>query len=143
MSIMRDGQLGSYGDGIGRNRTIVPSYMGSSDWKRSSQKHKAPPDFTEIRERPRGSNKPASVVRIPGLALAYTHVHTHTHILRNARVSYPFVSIKKRAHAHESAHTERDTAEIRNHDDCCMTIASLCSANNRVRLEFRSGCHYI
>lgn len=59
LSILRDWQLGSYGsDGIGRQRTLGPSYMGTSDWKRSSTRNKPPPDFSEIPHRPRGSNKP-------------------------------------------------------------------------------------
>ena len=59
LSILRDWQLGSYGsDGIGRQRTLGPSYMGSSNWKQSMKKHKPPPDFSEIPHRRRGMNKP-------------------------------------------------------------------------------------
>lgn len=64
LSLLRDWQLGSYGsDGIGRQRTLGPSYMGTSDWKKSTVTNKPPPDFSEIPHRPRGTNKPLHGVR--------------------------------------------------------------------------------
>ena len=43
--------------GIGRNRTVAPSYMGSSDWSKGSKKTCAPPDYTKILDQPWGSTK--------------------------------------------------------------------------------------
>jgi len=34
--------------GIGRQRTVAPSYMGSSDWSKGRVKTAAPPDFTKV-----------------------------------------------------------------------------------------------
>ena len=79
MSLLRDCQLNSI-DGIGRERTLPAryhaftcrigvvhtpadrigtcSYMGSTDWNRGKRVWSRPPDFTEIKERPVGTNKP-------------------------------------------------------------------------------------
>ena len=35
--------------GIGRQRTVAPSYMGSSDWSKGRAATAAPPDFTKVR----------------------------------------------------------------------------------------------
>jgi hypothetical protein len=43
--------------GIGRNRTVAPSYMGSSDWNKGRTITAPPPDFTKLLDRPSGTTK--------------------------------------------------------------------------------------
>ena len=43
--------------GIGRNRTVAPSYMGSSDWNKGRTTTAPPPDFTKLLDRPSGTTK--------------------------------------------------------------------------------------
>lgn len=97
ITILRDAQLTSIGDGVGRTRTIPPSYMSSSDWSKGAEAA-IPHDYTTIPDRPFLTNKDDTTIMSLAEKLGVV-VYEHEHsagMLGLERSKAAFAAVRQR-----------------------------------------------